>query len=199
MQRAYSMALPDHFKIKQAESGVGVLHLGGPGKLSYYTLLERGEEEYVVRTWSSLGDRDPAHSLTSLRDPVLRPHINGKTLFVDLTQVGSHFLKYVEQAGLSEVVPVACLEPLGLNPWSFQPPTPDTLFVSLREAAAALHVVYGAKRLNLRRRTHFWHSEEEVRQAIAQYGTEEEIRIQPRLHSLAVACLVAERIDLIVK
>ena len=193
------MALPDHFKIKQAESGVGVLYLGGPGKPSYYTLLERGEEEYVVRTWSNLRDRDPAHSLSALWDPVLRPHSNGKTLFVDLTQVGSHFLKYVEQAGLSEVVPVACLEPLGLNPWSFQPPTPDMLFVSLREAAAVLHVLYGDKRLHLGRNAYFWDSEEEVRQAIVQYGTEEEIRIQPRLHSLAVACLIAEKIDLIVK
>lgn len=188
------MALPRQFEVTQVDSGVGVLYLGRPGQSSHYTLLRRREKEYAVESYRAY---ESGYHRIPLRGLDFKPYRNQKTLFVDVTQVGLHFLEYIRQVGILSIIPIVCMEANGINPWEVKPAREELLFVSLREAVVVLQLLSGLGHLNLRHFTFGYETAEEAESAIQHVGTNGELEIHPRLHSLALASLVAEKMEII--
>ena len=190
------MALPRQFEVTQVDSGIGVLYLGRPGQSSHYTLLRRREKEYAVESYRAY---ESGYHRIPLRGLDFKPYRNQKTLLVDVTQVGLHFLEYIRQVGIQDIVPIVCMEPQGLNPWEAKPDRDELLFISLREAEVVVQLLIDFGRLDLRHYTFGYENKTEVERALQSFGIEEALKIHPRLHSLAVATLVTEKIESIVQ
>lgn len=190
------MTFPSGFELNEIDTGVGVLHLAKPGETSRFTLLHRTDKKYTVERHYAY---ERGYSSIPLPGPEFKPYRSHKTLFFDVTQVGLHFLEYIRQVGIQNIVPIVCMEPQGLNPWEAKPDRKGLLFVSLREAEVVLQLLIDFGLLDLRHYTFGYENEEEVERALQRFGIEEALKIHPRLHSLAVATLVAEKIESIVQ
>ncbi|MCS4173847.1 hypothetical protein [Salinibacter ruber] len=176
--------------ILEDTSQVGVLHIGPPDGVSTYAFITRQNRSYAARDWASL-DVDYS-TLLDDRDH-LRRHRNDVPLVVDVTNVGKHFVNYLEHNGIDDCVAVIRFDDEDREPLTFRNPESGLWHVSGREAVSALHLLSGEHRINFGPGGFNREREEDFNARIEQFGSQEADEGERSLWPLAVACLIAER------
>lgn len=185
--------------IVEDASQVGVLHVGPPDSASAYAFVTRqnhGYARYAVRDWSSL---DVDYSTLVDDREHLRRHQSGVPLVVDVTHVGRHFMRYLQQAGMDDCEPVVTFDDRGREPITFKNPESGLWHVSAQEAVAVLHLLHAENKMNFGRRGVNPGQADAFRNQIEQFGTSEADEEEHHLWPLALACLIAEREESVIR
>jgi hypothetical protein len=179
--------------ILEDASQIGVLHVGPPDSASVYAYITRenhGYAGYAARDWSSL---DVDYSTLVDDRKHLRRHRNGVPLVVDVTHVGKHFMRYLQQSGIDDCEPVITFGDRNREPLTFRNPDSGLWHVSEQEAISTLHLIHGEDRISFGRRGVNPGQKEEFSNRMEGFGTTETGEDEALLWPLALACLIAER------